>query len=162
MAITNIHLLYFLLFSREALNKSSAAGQRIFCPQSAVWRMGNIAQPLPAKLAYGCGIPLAGTQSIPTFSKPCLRTKSLAPSSCRFNQSFPKQSFSNRVQIHWTRFKSSTGTCKYLRFYYTANYNSCKAFSNFRKNAHLSAHLTLSPWYPSSPIFCSVYKAWTP
>ena len=54
--------------------------------------MGNIAQPLPAKLAYGCGIPLAGTQSIPPFSKPCLRTKSLAASSCRFNQSFPNDS----------------------------------------------------------------------
>ena len=50
--------------------------------------MGNIAQPLPAKLAYGCGIPLAGAYSIPPFSKPCLRTKSLATSSCRFIQSF--------------------------------------------------------------------------
>ena len=82
------HPKYYNHCNRETLNKSSAAGQRIFCPQSAVWKTGNIAQPLPAKLAYGCGIPLAGTYSIPTFSKPCLRTKSLAASSCRFNQSF--------------------------------------------------------------------------
>jgi hypothetical protein len=41
------------------------------------------------KLAYGYGMP-AGTYSIPLFSKPCLETKSLAASSCRFHQSFPR------------------------------------------------------------------------
>ena len=57
--------------TKETLNKSSAAERRIFCPQTAVWKMGN-------------------TYSIPSFSKPCLEPKSFAVSSCRFNQSFPK------------------------------------------------------------------------
>ena len=52
------------------MNKSSSAGQRIFCPQPSVRKMGN-------------------TYSIPAFSIPCLETKSLAASSRRFNQSFP-------------------------------------------------------------------------
>ena len=50
------------------MNKSSSAGQRIFCPQPSVRKMGN-------------------TYSIPAFSIPCLETKSLAASSRRFNQS---------------------------------------------------------------------------
>ncbi len=52
------------------MNKSSSAGQRIFCPQPSVRKMGN-------------------TYSIPAFSIPCPETKSLAASSRRFNQSFP-------------------------------------------------------------------------
>lgn len=52
------------------MNKSSSAGQRIFCPQPSVRKMGN-------------------TYSIPAFSIPCLETKSLAAGSRRFNQSFP-------------------------------------------------------------------------
>ena len=52
------------------MNKSSSAGQLIFCPQPSVRKMGN-------------------TYSIPAFSIPCLETKSLAASSRRFNQSFP-------------------------------------------------------------------------
>ena len=32
---------------------------------------------------------MGNTYSIPSFSKPCLETKSLAASSCRFNQRFP-------------------------------------------------------------------------
>ena len=50
------------------MNKSFSAGQRIFCPQPSVRKMGN-------------------TYSIPAFSIPCLETKSLAASSRRFNQS---------------------------------------------------------------------------
>ena len=42
------------------------------------------------KQAYGCGIPLAGTSGIPLFVIPRSVKKSLAPSSCQFNQSFPK------------------------------------------------------------------------
>ena len=57
--------------SRETLNKSPAAGQRIFCSQAAVPKTGK-------------------TYSIPPFLEPCLETKSLAASSCRFNQSFPR------------------------------------------------------------------------
>ena len=56
---------------KETLNKSSAAGQRIFCPHTAVQKAGN-------------------TYSIPPLSEPCLETKSLAASSCRLNQSFLK------------------------------------------------------------------------
>ena len=61
-------------FIRETLNKSSAAGQRIFCPHAALRKVGN-------------------TQSIPPLFEACLWTKSLAASSCRFNQSFPRQLF---------------------------------------------------------------------
>ena len=56
---------------RETLNKSTSAEQRIFYPQSAVRKTEN-------------------TQSIPSFSVPCLRTKSLAVSSRGFIQSFPR------------------------------------------------------------------------
>ena len=56
---------------KETLNKSSAAGKRIFCSHAAVSKVGN-------------------TQSIPPLWIPCLETKSLASSSCRFNQSFLK------------------------------------------------------------------------
>ena len=55
---------------REALNKSSSAEQRIFCPIRAVRKTGN-------------------TSSIPVFFELSPVTKSLAVSSCRFNQSFP-------------------------------------------------------------------------
>ena len=58
---------------REPLNKSSA-----------VWKTGN-------------------TYSIPTFSKPCLRTKSLAASSCRFHQGF-LSSISASQNENWRRF----------------------------------------------------------
>ena len=34
---------------------------------------------------------MGNTQSIPSFSKPCLEPKSFAVSSCRFNQSFPRK-----------------------------------------------------------------------
>ena len=40
------------------------------------------AQPLAALPPYGCGMPLAGTQSIPAFSIPRLAKKSLAIHSC--------------------------------------------------------------------------------
>ena len=40
------------------------------------------------KLAYGCGMPLAGTQSIPLLLMLCPVKKSLALSFCRFNQRF--------------------------------------------------------------------------
>ena len=40
------------------------------------------AQPLAALPPYGCGMPLAGTQSIPAISKPQFGTKSLADRSC--------------------------------------------------------------------------------
>ena len=53
----------------ETLNQSSAAEQRVFCPHAAGRKTGN-------------------TSSIPPFSGLCLRTKSLAVSSRRFNQSF--------------------------------------------------------------------------
>ena len=64
---------------KETLNKSSAAGQRIFCFHAAVLKVGN-------------------TQSIPSLLIPCLETKSLAASSCRFNQSFPKNEDSRQPQ----------------------------------------------------------------
>ena len=67
MAWATAGLLTFLI--GETLNKSSAAGEQIFCPHAAVSKEGNI-------------------QSIPPLQKPCLETKSLAPGSCRFNQSF--------------------------------------------------------------------------
>ena len=54
---------------REPLNKSSAAEQRIFFPIHAEWKTGN-------------------TRSIPLFSILLSEEKSLAVSSCRFNQSF--------------------------------------------------------------------------
>ena len=59
--------------AKEPLNKSSTAEQRIFCSLSAVWKIGN-------------------TYSIPRFPKLSEEAKSLAVSSCRFNQSFPKNS----------------------------------------------------------------------
>ena len=56
---------------KEPLNKSSAAEQRIFFPIHAEWKTGN-------------------TRSIPLFSILLSEKKSLAVSSCRFNQSFLK------------------------------------------------------------------------
>ena len=38
-----------------------------FCPTSAVPKMGILRSRCQRKLAYGCGIPLAGTYSIPPF-----------------------------------------------------------------------------------------------
>ena len=70
----------FFDYVRESLNKSSAAGQWIFCPQSAVRKTGN-------------------TYSIPTFSVHCPETKSLAASSCRLNQSFPGLSQTVRYSV---------------------------------------------------------------
>ena len=55
---------------KEPLNKSSAAGKLIFFPIHAEWKSGN-------------------TRSIPLFSILLSEEKSLADSSCRFNQSFP-------------------------------------------------------------------------
>ena len=55
---------------KEPLNKSSAAGKLIFFPIHAEWKTGN-------------------TRSIPLFSILLSEKKSLAVSSCRFNQSFP-------------------------------------------------------------------------
>jgi len=40
------------------------------------------------KLAYGCGIPLAGTYSIPPLPELSAEPKSSAASSCRLNQGF--------------------------------------------------------------------------
>ena len=54
---------------RETLNKSSAAGRRIFCPIRSVLKVGN-------------------TYSIPPLSELSAEPKSSAASSCRFNQSF--------------------------------------------------------------------------
>ena len=56
--------------SKEPLNKSSAAERRIFYTNRAVRKMEN-------------------TYSIPSFFVLSLGAKSLAVSSCRFNQSFP-------------------------------------------------------------------------
>ena len=56
--------------SREPLNKSSAAEQRSFSSIRAVSKVGN-------------------TYSIPPLLKLSAEEKSLAASSCRFNQSFP-------------------------------------------------------------------------
>ena len=67
--------------SRESLNKSSAAEQRIFSPSCAVSKVGN-------------------TYSIPPLLILSSGEKSLAVSFCRFNQSFPKNAFKN--QIKWT------------------------------------------------------------
>ena len=60
--------------TKETLNKSSAAGRRIFCPIRSVLKTGN-------------------TYSIPTFSELSAEPKSSAASSCRFNQSFPNRSW---------------------------------------------------------------------
>ena len=46
----------FIGISKETLNKSAAAEQRIFCSQPSVRKMGN-------------------TYSIPSFSEPCLEVK---------------------------------------------------------------------------------------
>lgn len=54
---------------KEPLNKSSSAEQRIFCPIRAVQKTGN-------------------TSSIPVLFELSPVTKSLAVSSCRFNQRF--------------------------------------------------------------------------
>ena len=48
----------------------------------SVWKVCGIAQPLAALPPYGCGMPLAGTQSIPAIFKPQFGTKSLADRSC--------------------------------------------------------------------------------
>ena len=56
--------------SKEPLNKSPAAEQRIFFPIGSVWKTWN-------------------TYSIPSFFKLSAEKKSLAVSSCGFNQSFP-------------------------------------------------------------------------
>ena len=61
---------------REVLNKSSSAGQQIFCPIRAVLEMGN-------------------TYSIPPFPELSAEPKSSAASSCRFNQSFPNKNGSS-------------------------------------------------------------------
>ena len=57
-------------WAKESLNKSSAAGQRIFFASHAEWKTGN-------------------TYSIPLFSILLSDKKSLAASSCLFIQSFP-------------------------------------------------------------------------
>ena len=72
-------------YSWEPLNKSSAAEQRIFCSLSAVWKIGN-------------------TYSIPRFPKLSEEAKSLAVSSCRFNQSFPKEPLNNSATAGWRVF----------------------------------------------------------
>ena len=72
----------------ESLNKSSSAEQRIFCPNHAVRKTGN-------------------TYSIPTFSALSLGTKSLAVSTCRFNQSFLRN-IQQLLQIRWTTFNYSS------------------------------------------------------
>ena len=61
----------FVRHLKETLNKSAAAERRAFCPIRAVPKLGN-------------------TQSIPTILVLSAEPKSLAVSSCRFNQSFPK------------------------------------------------------------------------
>ena len=72
----------------EPLNKSSAAVSRSFSSTLRYRKREILRSRCQRKLAYGCGIPLAGTYSIPPFSIPRLAEKSLAHSSCRFNQSF--------------------------------------------------------------------------
>ena len=73
---------------REPLNKSSAAVSGFFSSTLRYRKREILRSRCQRKLAYGCGIPLAGTYSIPPFSIPRLAEKSLAHSSCRFNQSF--------------------------------------------------------------------------
>ena len=110
----------------ETLNKSSAAERRIFCSQAAVQKMGN-------------------TYSIPSFSEPCLKAKSLAASSCRFNQSFPLDS-------QGTPFPPSYHTrrgdaCKIIRISFTFPQNPRGASIKMRPGE-------LLPWrmgYPPLP-----------
>ena len=58
-------------FSKEPLNNSATAGWRVFCPIRAVPKLGN-------------------TQSIPAISVLSAEPKSLATSSCRMIQRFPR------------------------------------------------------------------------
>ena len=60
-----------LTIIKEALNKSSAVGRRIFCPIRAVLKLEN-------------------TPSIPPIQEPSAEPKSLAANTCRFVQSFLK------------------------------------------------------------------------
>ena len=71
---TGLAMTAFSQCAKETLNNSSAAGQRIFSPIRAVQKTGN-------------------TYSIPPFSEPSVGEKSLAASSCRIIQSFPKHQF---------------------------------------------------------------------
>jgi hypothetical protein len=53
-------------------------GCRSFFVNPSVWKVCGIAQPLAALPPYGCGMPLAGTQSTSALFKPCPGKKSLA------------------------------------------------------------------------------------
>ena len=72
----------------EPLNKSSSAASGSFSPSVQFQKREILRSRCQRKLAYGCGIPLAGTYSIPPLLEPSSGEKSLAHSSCRFNQSF--------------------------------------------------------------------------
>ena len=72
----------------ESLNKSSSAESGSFSPSVQFQKREILRSRCQRKLAYGCGIPLAGTYSIPPLLEPSSGEKSLAHSSCRFNQRF--------------------------------------------------------------------------
>jgi len=70
------------VFVHGTSDEIPCGGWRIFFANPSVRKAWSIAQPLAASPPYGCGIPLAGTQSTPALSKPCLDKKSLAIRSC--------------------------------------------------------------------------------
>ena len=86
----------FAFRTKEPLNKSSSAGRRIFCPTRAVLKAGN-------------------TYSIPPLSELSSEAKSSAASSCRFNQSFPKD---DAVVLVLGNVNSHTNHDEYLRYVY--------------------------------------------
>ena len=67
---------------KESLNKSSSAEQRIFSSIRAASKAGN-------------------TYSIPPLLNPSAREKSLAVGSCRFNQSFLRNSIPGSIPWIW-------------------------------------------------------------
>ena len=76
---------------KEPLNKSPSAVGGSFPPALRYQKREILRSRCRREPAYGCGIPLAGTYSIPPFSIPRLDEKPLAHSSCRFHQSFPRK-----------------------------------------------------------------------
>ena len=79
--------------------KASASLGRLFAPLPRFQKREILRSRCRRKSAYGCGIPLAGTYSIPTFPTPRLVEKSLAHSSCRLI----RDSHDNFLNLVWTR-----------------------------------------------------------
>ena len=92
--------------SKEPLNKSSSAVSGSFSQSVQFQKREILRSRCRHKPAYGCGIPLAGTHSIPPLLEPSSGEKSLARSSCRLNQSFLRKNYCARG--------GATSTCLWL------------------------------------------------